>query len=211
MLGELSMLEFENMDRRSMMQSLALLLGAVSVPTISGCKAAMQGAGALDEAQMKLLTAIADTIIPETDTPGAVAANVPKLLSGMIRDWASAETRAELVGVIDAIGKKMEGDKSFAELDAAKRKALLAAYDADATKPGPPPKKKLSGFAAMVGGAPTMNPAYVKLKGLLINLYYNSEIACTKELVYEHVPGKWMPSLKVTPETRPFAGLGGPF
>lgn len=203
--------DFVQMDRRALMRNVALLLGAATVPTLAGCKAAMQGAGALDEGQMKLLTAIADTIIPATDTPGAVAANVPKLLSGMIRDWASPETRTELVGAIEAIGKKLGGDKGFADMDPAKRKELLSAYDADAVKPGPPPKKKLSGFAAMVAGPPTMNPAYVRLKGLIINLYYNSEIACTKELVYEHVPGKFVPSLKVTPESRPFAGLGGPF
>jgi hypothetical protein len=63
----------------------------------------------------------------------------------------------------------------------------------------------------MVGGVPTVNPAYVKLKELIINLYYSSEIASTKELVFEPVPGKYIASLKVTPETRPFAGLGGPF
>ena len=93
------------MDRRAMMRNVALLLGAATVPTLAGCKAAMKGNGALDEGQMKLLNAIADTIIPATDTPGAVAAGVPKLLSGMIRDWASAETRTELTGAIDAIGK----------------------------------------------------------------------------------------------------------
>jgi hypothetical protein len=63
----------------------------------------------------------------------------------------------------------------------------------------------------MVAGPPTMNPAYVRLKGLIIALYYNSEVACTDELVFEPVPGKYVPSMKVTPETRPFAGLGGPF
>jgi hypothetical protein len=30
----------------------------------------------------------------------------------------------------------------------------------------------------------------------------------TQELVYEHVPGKFVASLKTTPETRPFAGVG---
>lgn len=204
------MQDFAQMDRRVLMRNVALLLGAATVPTLAGCKAALQGEGALDDAQMKLLTAIADTIIPVTDTPGAVAAGVPKLLSGMIRDWASAETKVELTGAIDAIGK-ISGDKNFADLDPAKRKKLLLAHDKAAVQPGPPPKKKLSGLAAMVAGAPTANPAYVKLKGLIINLYYNSEIATTKELVFEAVPGKYIPSLKVAPETRPFAGLGGPF
>jgi hypothetical protein len=192
------------------MRNVALLLGAATVPTLAGCKAAMEGKGALDEAQMKLLTAIADTIIPATDTPGAAAVGVPKLLSGMVRDWASEQTRAELTGAIDAIGK-LSGDKNFADLDPAKRQALLAVHDKAAVQPGPPPKEKLTGLAAMIGGPPVVNPAYVKLKGLIINLYYNSEIAMTKELIYEHVPGKFVPSLKVTPETRPFAGLGGPF
>ncbi len=90
------MQDFAQMDRRVLMRNVALLLGAATVPTLAGCKAAMEGKGALDEGQMKLLSAIADTIIPETDTPGAVGANVPKMLSGMIRDWASEATRAEL-------------------------------------------------------------------------------------------------------------------
>lgn len=203
------MQDFAQMDRRALMRNVALLLGAATVPTLAGCKAALTGDGALDDGQLKILTAVADTIIPATDTPGAVAANVPKLLSGMIRDWASDETRGKLAGAIDAIGKL--GDGKFGDLDAAKRKALLLGYDKEALKPGPPPKKKLTGFATMVAGPPVMNPDYVRLKGLIINLYYNSEIACTKELLFEPVPGKYVPSIPVTPETRPFAGLGGPF
>ncbi len=53
-----------------------------------------------------------------------------------------------------------------------------------------------------------MNPAWVKLKDLVITLYYNSEIAMTQEEIYEHVPGKWVPSLKITPGMRPVAGVG---
>jgi gluconate 2-dehydrogenase gamma chain len=64
---------------------------------------------------------------------------------------------------------------------------------------------------AMVAGPPVANPAYLKLKELVITLYYASEVALTQELIYEHVPGKFVPSLKVNPDTRPFAGVGGPF
>jgi gluconate 2-dehydrogenase gamma chain len=199
--------DLDQMNRRSMLQTVALLLGAATVPTLAGCKAAGDGPGALDEAQLKLLSAIADTIIPKTDTPGAVDTGVPKQISGMLKAWASAETRTKMIGAVAAIGKL---DKDFAGLDAAKRKALLSKYDADAVKPGPPPKGKRHPLAMMMG-PPTMNPDYIQLKGLIINLYYASEEACTKELVYEHNPGKFVASLKVTPETRPFAGLGGLF
>jgi gluconate 2-dehydrogenase gamma chain len=199
-----------DIDRRTMMSQLALLLGATSLPTLAGCKAALNGKGALDDVQMKLLTAIADTIIPATETPGAVVANVPQLISGLMRDWASAETRGELAGAIDAIGK-LASKGNFADLTPAERLALLQTYDKAAVQPGPPPKKKLTGIAAMLAGPPLANPAYVRLKGLIINLYYNSEIAMTKEIVYEHVPGKFVPSQKITPGTRPFAGVGGLF
>jgi gluconate 2-dehydrogenase gamma chain len=200
--------DLDQMDRRSMMQTIAFLLGAATVPTLAGCKAAINGKGVLNEGQLKLLTAIADTIIPKTDTEGAVAAKVPQLIDGMLRDWASAKSRTAIVGAIDEVGKL---DKDFAVLDPAKRKALLLAHDKAALQPGRAPKEKLTGFAAMTAGPPVANPGYVKLKGLIINLYYSSEIASTNELVFEPVPGKFVPSLKVTPETRPFAGVGGPF
>jgi hypothetical protein len=198
------------MSRRSLMQNLALFLGATAVPTLASCKAARKGKAFLDAGQFKILVAVADTIIPVTDTPGAVQVGVPKLVDGMLRDWASAETKAQVIGAITSIGK-LAGDKNFAQLDAAKRKALLLDYDKAALKLGPLPKKKLSGFAAMIAGAPVMNPDYVRLKGMIINLYYNSEMASAKELVFEPVPGKFVPSFKVTPETRPFAGVGGIF
>ena len=204
------MQDFLEMDRRSLMKNVALLLGAASVPTLAGCKAAMQGDGTLSGDAFKTLAAVADTIIPVTDTPGALAAKVPELLNGLLRDWASDQTRTDLAGVVDAIAKAAQDahKKPFAELDAATRLKSLTAFEAEALKDGPPPKVKPTGLAAMAKGKPVMNPAYVKLKGLIINLYYNSEIAMTKELVYEHVPGPFVASMKVTPETRPFAGPG---
>jgi gluconate 2-dehydrogenase gamma chain len=201
--------DLQTFDRRALMKALGLLLGASTLPSLSGCKAAMKGEGLLSAEQLDLLTAIADTIIPATDTPGAVAADVPKLLDGMLRDWASPESKAILIGAIEEIGKL--DAKGFAKLEPGQRNVLLAAHDKAAVQAGPPPEKKLTGVAAMLAGPPTANPAYVRLKGLIINLYYSSQIASTKELVFEPVPGKFVASLNVTPETRPFAGVGGLF
>jgi gluconate 2-dehydrogenase gamma chain len=208
---------FPEMDRRALMTRAMQLLGATVVvggaAGLAGCKQSDVKGKPMGAEQLALLGAIADTIIPATDTPGAVGAGVPKQLDAMLVDWASPERRAELMGAmeeIDELANSASG-KGFTALDVAKRKELLLAHDKEAVKPGPPPKIKPTGLAAMVGGIPTVNPPYVKLKELIINLYYSSEIASTKELIYEHVPGKYVASLKVTPETRPFAGLGGPF
>ena len=74
-----------------------------------------------------------------------------------------------------------------------------------------PRAKKLSGLAALMGAPSVADPGYHRIKTLVLSLYYNSEIAMTQELVYEHVPGEWVPSLEITPGMRPFAGggLGG--
>lgn len=196
--------EFATIDRRALMRNLGLLLGATALPTLAACNAALEGPGMLDDRRMALLTAIADTMIPVSDTPGAVAVKVPQLISGLMRDWASSETRAEIVSAIDAIAK-LAGNRDFAALPLEERTALLKPHDAEAVKPG---KGKPKSFFA---GPPKANPAYVRLKGLIINLYYNSEIAMTQEIVYEHVPGKFVPSIEITPTTRPFAGVGGIF
>ncbi len=208
------MQDFFGVDRRGMLQQLAVLLGVATLPAhalaATGARAKKQF---LTGAQFSLLSAIADTIIPTTDTPGAVAAGVPRLFDTMVRDWASAARRTELTGAIAEIDAlAMTADKkTFAALSPARRKAILVEHDKAALKPGPPPKEKLSAFQAMTAGPPVTNPAYLKVKELVIALYYSSEIACTQEQVYEHVPGKFAPSIPVTPETRPFAGTGGLF
>jgi gluconate 2-dehydrogenase gamma chain len=214
MLGELIMHDLAQMDRRMLMQRVALLIGAAALPVDAFAVVAKgKGKRFLSPAQYALLTAVADTIIPVTDTPGAVATGVPRQIDGMLAHWASANTRTMLTGALAEINAlAMASDKKqFAALSPERRKALLVEHDIAALKPGPPRKEKLNAFAAMVAGPPVANPGFLKLKDLIITLYYSSETALTKELIYEHVPGQWVPSMKVTPETRPFAGVGGPF
>jgi gluconate 2-dehydrogenase gamma chain len=202
-----------NMDRRALMAQAFMLIGLTAVPSDALIAAAPKGKRVLTAPQLKLLSAVADTIIPATTSAGAVGAGVPSKIDGMLANWASASTKANVIGALTAIDKlAMASDKKgFAALTPARRKALLVGHDAAALKSGPPPKVKLTGLAAMLAGPPVMDPNYLRLKGLIISLYYNSQIAMTKELVYEHNPGAWVPSLKITPETRPFAGTGGLF
>jgi gluconate 2-dehydrogenase gamma chain len=208
--------DFAQMDRRALMQRVALLIGAASLPA-DAFAAVAKGKGKrkafLTSAQFALLSAVADTIIPVTDTPGAVATGVPRQLDGMLANWASAVRRTEMVGAlteIDALALTAY-KKGFAALDPARRKSLLVDYDKAALKLGPPRKERMTAFAAMVAGPPVANPGFLRIKDLVIALYYSSEVALTKELIYEHVPGPFVPSMKVTPETRPFAGVGGLF
>jgi gluconate 2-dehydrogenase gamma chain len=202
MLGELTMQDF-GFDRRALLAQIGLLIGASALP--AEALAAPRGKAAkrfLAPAQFQLLSAIADTLVPATDTPGALAAKVPETFDGLLLNWASAKTRAEVGSALAA--PALNG---FAALAPDKRKPILVAHEREALKPVPR-KEKLVGFAAMIAGPAAADPGYKRIKELVVALYYNSEIAMTQELIYEPVPGKWEPSMKVTPDSRPWAGAG---
>lgn len=196
------------MDRRGLMQRAMLLLGASAV---AGCDM-LPGLGAsadLSSERRTLLDAFADTLIPATTTPGALAAGVPAVLAKMYHDWASDETREQLSGALDRIDEaaRRTKDKSFTQLTAEERKSFLASHDGGALIPVPPPANAPKGnpFAPEVS---VVDNGYAKLKELVAVLYYASEAALTSELEYEHVPGGWTASVKVTPDTKPAITFG---
>lgn len=222
-----------DMNRRSMLQCALLLVGAAMVPgSVEALAAAAKAAKPkLDKPRVALLTAVADTIVPKTDTPGAVEVGVPQLIETLIGAWASPERRAALVGAldkIDALAREQKG-KPFAELSAEERLAVLMPHDAAALKA--PPKEATPPTTVHIGKAQTTmdpqvgrarqmpsqsvmdrfapkftDPGYGKLKELIVVGYYSTEAALTTELRYEHNPGAWEPSLPITPDTRPWGG-----
>jgi hypothetical protein len=223
------------LDRRSLLQRAALLAGATLTPGIGFEALAAQAAAAkpfLDARRMALLTAVADTIVPKTATPGAVDVGVPKLLDGLLRTWASPARRTSLIGALNEIDTLATAkfQRPFAALTPAQRLEVLTPHDAAALKPAPPTPPP----AIPIGAAPTTvdpnysrpkqepvqsmmdrmsprfaNPGYGKLKELIVVLYYYSEPALSSELTYEHSPGAWQPSIPITATTRPRGGVGG--
>lgn len=207
-----------DMNRRSLIAHMTALLGATAIPAEAFAAPKGKGKGKgkaapkkfFTPSQTALVTALADTFIPKTDTPGAVEAGVVPRFDAMIGHWAAPETQKQVVASLAAVDKMaLEADKKpFAALTPARRKELLIPYDKAALKPVPPPSK-VSGLAALVGMANyVVDPGYNRIKDLLIGLHYSSEAAMTKDIIYEHVPGKFVPSLKLTKDSRPFSGLG---
>lgn len=203
------MSEYSLLDRRSLLERALYLLGAGAAASVSApalAKALPKAQPYLAPRLYRLLSAVADTFVPRTDTPGALDALVPARFEALLVNWASGERRYELthaLSAIDAVAMEKQG-KAFADLAPADRKALLVPYDAEALKVVPR-KGKVKGNALIAGPA-YANPGYGKLKELLVLLYYMSEPALTHELSYVHAPGEWKPSIPVTPETRPAAG-----
>jgi gluconate 2-dehydrogenase gamma chain len=219
------------LDRRAVLQRALLLAGAGMAPSFSLkalAQEAAKGERLLDARQFGLLSAVADTMVPRTDTPGAVDAGVPALFDGLLKNWASPKRREELLAALEVIGRLGQQDgQPFVALSAERRHALLADYDVAALKPARPDAAATFQRAPAIAdprqgqvlqrpvlpapaeyGPSVAEPAYAKLKELIVVLYYLTEAALTHELQYEHAPGGWKPSIPVTPQTRASGGPG---
>lgn len=198
-----------DIDRRMMLERMAWLIGAAALPGEALARAAPRARRFLSAPRMALLSAIADTMLPQTDTPGALAARVPAKFDALMLNWASPQRRIELLGVMAKINAAaLAAEKrGFVALSPAKRNMVLTAVDAAALK-SVPDTRGLKGMQAMMAGPSVADPAYAKLRELIISLFFYSEEALTSVLTYEHTPGGWTPSIKVTPETRNSGGLG---
>src|SRR5205085_12333775 len=86
----------------------------------------------LNPDQQKLVTTIAEMIIPETDTPGATSVRVPEFIDLILTEWASDDERAAfLAGLKDIDARAIAiGSPTFVDLPAAKKIELLTALDA---------------------------------------------------------------------------------
>jgi len=170
------------LDRRALVLGAVFLLGgAAALTRFTRQSAAKTGAAvALSGDQFMLLEQVADTMIPSTDTPGALAAGAPAFIRDMLTDWASAATRTEIISVLEAIERQAWAQlgTAFLELSAERRLAVLKRYDEDALS--------------------RQDPAYAKFKYLVLVGYYQSEVGATEELRYELVPGAWRSCLPLT-------------
>lgn len=170
------------LNRRSLVLGAVFLVGgAVALTRFArGPGSRAEGSPALSAEQFALLEQITDTMIPPTDTPGAMGAHVPAFLRDMLSQWGSHESRTEFVAVLEAIEKSAwaKFGAAFLELPAARRLQTLRVFDEEAVT--------------------RRDAAYRKFKYLVLAGYYQSEVGATLELRYELVPGAWRSCLPLT-------------
>jgi glucoside 3-dehydrogenase (cytochrome c) hitch-hiker subunit len=130
-----------------------------------------------DADQMRTLGRVVDLMIPDTDTPGALAAGGDIFIDRMMATWAAKDTQQKFLSVlqgINAVATEKCG-RLLADCDAAQQEQLLRDIDSSAFGDDP----DVAGFR--------------DLKYLIFAAYYTSEIGATVELQYELVPGKYIP------------------
>lgn len=172
------------MNRRNAIAAVGALLGTTFISEELFATAKFSGAIPLkvndlfSAKDIQTLDEVADTIIPETNTPGAKAAKVGEFMALMIVDCYPKNTQNIFVKGISQLNE--ESNTMFGQVFLAcnpqQRKELLVKLDKD-QKENHKARKPVHYFRLM--------------KELTLLGYFTSEIGGTQQLTYEEVPGRY--------------------
>lgn len=168
------------MDRRSAIKNLTFLAGGVFL--FPSCLKHEDGKVSIklnkmhiDAAQEKAVAAVAETIIPQTNTPGAKALNVHQFVLKMLDDCRSKKDQEMFtkgLSQLDDLSQK-QYNKDFADGDSKQREAVLMLIEN---------KQQIK---------PELTDFYQMTKQLTVEGYTISKYVMTTKLPYELVPGRY--------------------
>jgi gluconate 2-dehydrogenase gamma chain len=179
------------MERRDLLRWLA---GAIAAPSAArplewdaigrtlhaeAQTAPVAATRALTEAHSRTLSAMCEGLIPDDDTPGAIAAGVPAFIDRVLADWCAPAERQLAIDALSALDDhtRAAGAASFASATPAQQTRALEAFDAEYSQwrraPQPP---ALPGVQAI-----PLHP-FGLLKTLTIWGYFTSEAGQRQEL-----------------------------
>jgi hypothetical protein len=181
--------------RREAIRRVSALLGGAALvgqgAWLSGCATSRPAAGELFSAvDVALLDEIAETILPETNTPGAKAAEVGPFIAMMVTDtYDPREQRVFLDGVatLERECRALNG-VDFMAASVPQRVALLTRVDGEAIehmrRRGPDARQQ-------------QPPHYFRMiKELTLLGYFTSEIGYTQAMRYIETPGRFDPCVR---------------
>jgi hypothetical protein len=186
------------MDRRELLYRASMILGgAISAGTMSGilagCTATTPSADDkqtfLTADEMRTITAMADQIIPRTDTPGALDVGVPafidRMLAGFYQDRERTAFRAGLQAAATD-GAELRG-KPFADLTSEEQIVLMQQYD-----------QQQYDYTRRNAGQDAPPHFFRLMKELTIVGFCTSEAGATKLMNYNQTPGPYRGDLPLS-------------
>jgi hypothetical protein len=171
----------EPISRREAIRRTALMLGVAVTPSlltsVSQAQSAARGGSTvpayLSARQLATAGAIAERIIPRTDTPGAIDVGVPRFLDLMYGKYLTAEEQRVFAAGLSEMeaAAASAGARSFAELPSAEQDALLTRI-----------------ARASQSGEKTF---FHTIKELTLLGYFTSEPVGKNVLHYDPIPGRF--------------------
>jgi hypothetical protein len=186
-----------SIDRREAIRRVSVLLGGAALVGESALWAACTdrasgrttSIGTFAPADIAFLDEIAETILPETQTPGAKAAGVGPFMALMVTDcYEPADQEIFRTGMkqLDDASRKAVGS-SFMSASGAQRLAVLQALD----------REQKAYMDAKREDEP--NHYFRMLKELALLGYFTSEIGCARAQRYVESPGRYDPCIPYSP------------
>jgi len=194
-------------DRREAIRRVSALLGGLALVSetalLEACggerNAARTGAATFSANDVAFLDEVADTILPETSTPGAKAAQVGAFMALMVTDtYNDRDQQVFKNGLqqIDTACQQMH-KTGFMAATPAQRLALLDQIDKEQKKYT---DDRDARHAAGVDTAFETPPHYFRMiKELTLLGYFTSEIGYTKAMRYVEAPGRFDPCAPYKP------------
>lgn len=183
------------MDRREALRKTAMLMGAaVSASALTGilqgCKATPELAYVPEfftEDQARIVTEVAEIIIPKTDTPGAKDVGVPGFIDKILKDCYKKEDQDRFIAGLTAFDEEAKtayGD-SFIYCEPQQQAEHVAKANAAALAL---PKEQRD----------AKKPFILMAKELTLLGFFTSEPGATQVLQYEAVPGSFKGCIPVS-------------
>ena len=98
--------------------------------------AAPQAPSLLTPARARVMEALADVIVPETDTPGALEAGVTEFVAALVDGWLDDDDRDRFLAGIDTVDPacRERFGSPFAECEPGERVAFVRGLDQEVTR-----------------------------------------------------------------------------
>ena len=179
------------MDRREAIKRTSLIMGGtIFAPSILGV---LQGCTPqraetdwtpelFSDSQARLVTALADTILPPDDYPGAAELGVPQFIDSMVNTVYTEEQQEYFLNGMDDFNElaRTAYDSDFADLSDEQKYEFASEKNEESLDPD---------HVDIPDDAPFSDPFFLIFKELTLLGYFTSEVGATEVLQYQMNPG----------------------
>jgi len=145
----------------------------------------------LDSHQNATVTAIAETIIPRTETPGATDVGVSQFIDLILTEWYGEEERDRFLNGLTDVDLRTQSlfQKKFIDCSPLQQAQILAQLGEEMTEEAQAVREHALPYR---GSAPNPDKNfYYMVRSLTLTGYYTSEDGAIRELGFQVVPGHY--------------------
>ncbi|GGI25636.1 gluconate 2-dehydrogenase subunit 3 family protein [Pedobacter mendelii] len=189
------------MNRRTSIRSI-LALSALGISSFSAYKwfDLHQKISLSQITDFKVLIAeLAETIIPQTDTPGAKSAGVQNYIINVLHNCTSKVEQNKFLNGLENVQNYTQSrfNKSFERCTSLQRVEILKHFEENDTY--------RYQILNKINNKLVGRPFFTLLKQLTVEGYCSSELGASQGLSYDYVPGSFIPCTPLNPNQKSWA------